>query len=227
MFEQDQITVLIVDDHQLFRDGIKRILDMEPDITVVGEGADGEEAQALVEIHQPNVILMDINMPNMNGVEATQRIKELSPNSRIVILSIHDEEGYVYKTLLSGANGYLLKEMDTEALIEAIKVVARGEAYIHPKVTGKLIEEFRRLSDLGGAHSIDRAAVDPGLLDGLTNREKQVLQLMADGNSNRAIAEILYISEKTVKNHVSSILQKLNVEDRTPSGGDVDQERMG
>jgi two-component system response regulator DegU len=136
------------------------------------------------------------------------------------MLSIHDDEGYVYRTLRSGASGYLLKEMGTSDLVEAVRVVASGGAYIHPKVTGKLIEEFRRLSEKEGANertfSIEEGStVDPKIIESLTRREREVLQLMAEGKSNRAIGEYLFISEKTVKNHVSSILQKLNVQDRT------------
>lgn len=214
------IRILLIDDHHIFREGVKKIIEMEKDFTVVGEGSDGEEALALVEKLKPDVILMDINMPNMNGVEATSAIFERSPESKIIILSIHDEEAYVYKTLQSGANGYLLKEMDVDSLIEAVRVVAEGGAYIHPKVTGKLIEEFRRMKNekeqgfYGETVSVKPAEYRiPYHL--LTKRECEVLQLMAKGKSNRAIGELLFISEKTVKNHVSNVLQKMGVQDRT------------
>ncbi len=216
---QEEISIVLVDDHQLFREGVKRILEMEQDFKVVGEGADGEEAYRLAENHKPDVLLMDINMPNVNGVSAAEHVISVSPKTRVIILSIHDDEGYVYRTLRSGASGYLLKEMGTSDLVDAVRVVATGGAYIHPKVTGKLIEEFRRLSEQEG--SVDRSmtdeaqTVDPRLIESLTRREREVLQLMAEGKSNRAIGEFLFISEKTVKNHVSSILQKLNVQDRT------------
>jgi two-component system response regulator DegU len=217
---QGEISIVLVDDHQLFREGVKRILEMEDDFKVVGEGADGEEAYRLAEIHKPDVVLMDINMPNVNGVSAAEHVISVSPKTRVIILSIHDDEGYVYRTLRSGASGYLLKEMGTNDLVEAVRVVASGGAYIHPKVTGKLIDEFRRLSEQEGPSqrtfsSDDSQAVDPSLIESLTRREREVLQLMAEGKSNRAIGEFLFISEKTVKNHVSSILQKLNVQDRT------------
>jgi len=215
---ENKISVVIVDDHQLFREGIKRILEMESNFEVVGIGSNGEEACQLAEMHQPDVFLMDINMPIMNGVEATERIKSISPMSRVVVLSIHDDENYVHQVIASGASGYLLKEMDAESLIEAIQVVAGGEAYIHPKVTGKLINEYRRLStlqenDLAHVELSDEAEL--GRFASLTPREKEVLQLMAEGKSNKGIGDYLYISEKTVKNHVSSILQKLVVNDRT------------
>ncbi|WCK54214.1 response regulator transcription factor [Aneurinibacillus sp. Ricciae_BoGa-3] len=220
----NNITILLVDDHKLFREGVKRILEMEEDFQVVGEASDGEEAMNMAAEFQPNVILMDINMPKMTGVQATQRIKEKSPESHVIILSIHDDENYVYKSLRSGASGYLLKEMDSDALIDAIHSVARGEAYIHPKVTGKLITEFRRLSSIEQNVEENVLMSDVSELGGsdkennilaLTPREREVLQLMAEGKSNRMIGEELFISEKTVKNHVSSILQKLDVQDRT------------
>lgn len=215
---ESKISVVIVDDHQLFREGIKRILEMESQFEVVAIGSNGEEACHLAEVYQPDVFLMDINMPIMNGVEATERIKSISPNSRVVVLSIHDDENYVHEVIASGASGYLLKEMDAEALIEAIQVVASGSAYIHPKVTGKLITEYRRLSTLQDS-DVARVElsdeVELGRFASLTPREKEVLQLMAEGKSNKGIGDYLYISEKTVKNHVSSILQKLVVNDRT------------
>lgn len=217
---QQELRIVIVDDHQLFREGVKRILEMEEDFKVVGEGADGGEASILAEEHKPDVLLMDINMPHINGVSAAENVISVSPSTRVIMLSIHDDEGYVYRTLRSGASGYLLKEMGTSDLVDAVRVVASGGAYIHPKVTGKLIEEFRRLSEQEGtaerSFSVDDSqAIDPKVIESLTRREREVLQLMAEGKSNRAIGEFLFISEKTVKNHVSSILQKLNVQDRT------------
>ncbi|EJL22871.1 MULTISPECIES: response regulator [Brevibacillus] len=217
---QQELRIVIVDDHQLFREGVKRILEMEEDFKVVGEGADGGEATVLAEEHKPDVLLMDINMPNINGVSAAENVISVSPSTRVIMLSIHDDEGYVYRTLRAGASGYLLKEMGTSDLVDAVRVVASGGAYIHPKVTGKLIEEFRRLSEQEGtaerSFSVDESqTIDPKVIESLTRREREVLQLMAEGKSNRAIGEFLFISEKTVKNHVSSILQKLNVQDRT------------
>lgn len=214
----DEISIVLVDDHKLFREGIKRILEMEEGFKVVGEGADGEEAVTLARELRPDIMLMDINMPNINGVSATENVVENSPETKVIILSIHDDEGYVYRTLRSGASGYLLKEMEAKDLIEAVRVVAAGGAYIHPKVTGKLIDEFRRLSEqeeeVGHAAAAESVA-DSRIIESLTRREREVLQLMAEGKSNRLIGEYLFISEKTVKNHVSSILQKLDVQDRT------------
>jgi len=209
-------SIVIIDDHQLFREGVKRILDFESSFDVVAEGDDGSEAMDLVETHKPDVVIMDINMPNMNGVEATKMLVSRYPETKVIILSIHDDENYVQHALKTGAQGYLLKEMDADALIDAVRVVAEGGSYLHPKVTHNLVKEYRRLAAEEGAdrdsiHTIEIRRP----LHLLTRRECEVLQLLADGKSNRAIGETLYISEKTVKNHVSNILQKMNVNDRT------------
>ncbi|MDQ0214968.1 two-component system response regulator DegU [Oikeobacillus pervagus] len=207
--------IVIIDDHQLFREGVKRILEFEETFEVVAEGDDGTEALALIEEHHPDVVIMDINMPGINGVEATKELIGKYPETKVIILSIHDDENYVSHALKSGATGYLLKEMDADALIEAVKVVSEGGSYLHPKVTHNLIAEFRRLAneDHNGKGFQQVEVRRP--LHLLTRRECEVLQLLADGKSNRGIGEALYISEKTVKNHVSNILQKMNVNDRT------------
>ncbi|WP_421385524.1 response regulator [Bacillus salacetis] len=206
--------IVIIDDHQLFREGVKRILEFEPTFNVLAEGDDGSEAMELVEKHSPDVVLMDINMPEINGVEATQQLIEKHPDTKVIILSIHDDENYVSHALKTGALGYLLKEMDSEALIEAVKVVAAGGSYIHPKVTHNLINDYRRLANTQETGGFKQSEVRRPL-HLLTRRECEVLQMLADGKSNRGIGEALYISEKTVKNHVSNILQKMNVNDRT------------
>jgi len=216
-FSKVKVTrIVIVDDHRLFREGVKRILEMVDDFQVVDEGEDGKEVEAIIKVHEPDVVLMDINMPGINGVEATRRLMEISPETKVIILSIHDDETYVTHALKSGASGYLLKEMDADSLIEAVRVVSEGGAYIHPKVTHNLINEFRRLANGGNQSWSGYGNVEYRKpLHILTRRECEVLQLLADGKSNRAIGEALYISEKTVKNHVSNILQKINVDDRT------------
>ncbi|MYL49186.1 response regulator [Halobacillus litoralis] len=206
--------IVLIDDHKLFREGVKRILDFESSFEVVAEGDDGDTAVNLIEEHMPDVVLMDINMPSMNGVEATAEITKRYPDMKVIILSIHDDENYVTHALKTGAQGYLLKEMDSDALIDAIKVVGAGGSYLHPKVTHNLVAEYRRLADSKGG-SAYRTIEYRKPLHLLTRRECEVLQLLADGNSNRGVAEALYISEKTVKNHVSNILQKMNVNDRT------------
>ncbi|WP_312473454.1 response regulator transcription factor [Neobacillus sp.] len=208
--------IVIIDDHQLFREGVKRILEFEKSFQVVAEGDDGSEALGLVQEYLPDVVIMDINMPQKNGVEATRELIEKYPNTKIIILSIHDDENYVTHALQTGARGYLLKEMDADALIEAVRVVADGGSYLHPKVTHNLVNEYRKLA-AGVAHG-GRGYLTVELrrpLHLLTRRECEVLQMLADGKSNRGIGEALFISEKTVKNHVSNILQKMNVNDRT------------
>ncbi|MFC4557534.1 response regulator [Virgibacillus kekensis] len=207
--------IVLIDDHKLFREGVKRILEFEPSFEVVAEGDDGLVASKLVKEHNPDVVLMDINMPNMNGVQATADLVRHFPSTSVIILSIHDDESYVTHALKTGARGYLLKEMDSNSLIEAIKVVSEGGSYLHPKVTHNLVQEYRRLARENVSGGPDNGVEYHKPLHLLTRRECEVLQLLADGKSNRAVAESLYISEKTVKNHVSNILQKMNVNDRT------------
>ncbi|WP_312857791.1 response regulator transcription factor [Bacillus haikouensis] len=206
--------MVIIDDHQLFREGVKRILEFEPSFNVVAEGDDGSEAVNLIESHEPDVVLMDINMPEINGVEATRELMNKYPQTKVIILSIHDDENYVNHALKTGALGYLLKEMDSEALVDAVKVVAEGGSYVHPKVTHNLVAEYKRLANAQNTGGFQQSEVRRPL-HLLTRRECEVLQMLADGKSNRGIGEALYISEKTVKNHVSNILQKMNVNDRT------------
>ena len=206
--------IIIVDDHQLFREGVKRILDFEDTFEVVAEGDDGTDIINLYSAQSPDVVLMDINMPRKNGVEATADLIAEYPDAKGIMLSIHDDEAYVTHALKSGALGYMLKEMDADEIVEAIKVVANGGSYLHPKVTKNLVAEFRRLSEHENKGNFHQTEIRrPFHL--LTKRECEVLQLLTDGQSNRTIGETLYISEKTVKNHVSSILQKMNVNDRT------------
>ncbi|ANU22659.1 response regulator transcription factor [Planococcus donghaensis] len=206
--------IIIIDDHQLFREGVKRILDFESSFEVVAEGGDGGEVIKLYEENRPDVVLMDINMPQKNGVEATAELISQFPDAKVIMLSIHDDESYVTHALKTGALGYMLKEMDADAIIQAIKVVAKGGSYLHPKVTRNLVMEFRRLSERENKGSFHQTEIRrPYHL--LTKRESEVLQLLTDGQSNRVIGETLFISEKTVKNHVSSILQKMQVNDRT------------
>lgn len=214
--ENRVITVVVADDHKLFREGLKRILNMEQDLQVIGECADGRQVIEFCQQHKPDVVLLDINMPVENGVTATEKLREMCPDVKVIILSIHDDESYVFETLRKGASGYLLKDMEAESLIDAIRTVAAGHAYIHPKVTGKLIHQLRRMANTDGAAVAQAEKKQPRNINvPLTKREIEVLRLMAEGKSNKMIGEHLFISEKTVKNHVSSILQKMEVEDRT------------
>lgn len=199
-----KITVLIADDHALIREGIKQILELEGDICVIGQANDGEEAFELAEKLNPDIILLDINMPNINGIEALRRFKDMGIKSKVIILTIHEDKEYILKTLKLGANGYMLKDSSANSLIEGIRRVAKGERYIQSSV-----------ADLVSA-SRDDDSVDKSIeqINSLTNREYEVLILIAEGLNNKDIAERLYISEKTVKNHVSNIFKKLDLNDR-------------
>jgi len=210
--------ILIIDDHQLYREGIKRILGFEKSFEVVGEGKDGSEALTLVKSTKPDVVIMDVSMPVVSGIEATALLTEKYPNVKIIILSIYDDEKYVSEALEAGASGYLLKEMGVDSLIEAVKVVAEGGCYVHPKVTHNLVKEFRRLAEknrLFQQQSFTKQKDIRRPYHILTRRECEILELLAEGKSNKKIGETLFISEKTVKNHVSNILQKMNCSDRT------------
>jgi two-component system, NarL family, response regulator DegU len=217
------VRLIIADDHQFFREGVKRIINMEEDMEVIAECGDGIQVVELCNQNTPDVVLMDINMPLENGVIATERLRMIFPDVKVIILSIHDDESYVFETLRKGASGYLLKDMEAESLINAIRSVVSGYAYIHPKVTGKLINQLRRMTYLDdvGVVAPSQTIKESGMKyvhndnSPLTKREAEVLRLMAEGKSNKLIGESLFISEKTVKNHVSSILQKLEVDDRT------------
>lgn len=217
----EAIKILLADDHQLFREGLKRILNMEDDLEVIGECGDGIQVLEFCNHTLPDIVLMDINMPIETGVVTTERLRDLFPDVKVIILSIHDDESYVFESLRKGATGYLLKDMGAESLINAIRAVSQGYSYIHPKVTGKLINQLRRmtyLDEIGVAtnQNLDIGATYIPLEESpLTRREAEVLRLMAEGKSNKMIGEHLFISEKTVKNHVSSILQKMEVDDRT------------
>ena len=199
-----RISVLIADDHALIREGIKQILELEEDIHVVGEANNGEEAFELASKLEPDIILLDINMPKTNGIEALRRFKDMGITSKVIILTIHEDREYILKTLKLGANGYMLKDSSANSLIEGIRRVAKGENYIQSSV-----------ADLVSASS-DDSMEDKSIeqINSLTNREYEVLMLIAEGLNNKDIAERLYISEKTVKNHVSNIFKKLELNDR-------------
>ena len=230
----DRIRVLIADDHALLRQGLCRILELECDIEVVAQAADGDEAVALTKEIRPDVVLMDINMPGLNGLEATQMIKDAAPDTRILVLTIHSDDEYVFQVLQAGASGYVLKDVDPANLAEAIRTVNKGHAYLRSPLLEKVLEEFGRLSQAqtetaaavewqsnGRSSSVlpspARSRDDEGrsLLDRLTFREREILECIVGGQSNKEIAATLMISEKTVKNHVSNILRKLELADRT------------
>lgn len=215
--EMTQTRIAIVDDHELFREGLKRIFDLEDEFTVVAEGRTGREAIRIAGEQKPEILIMDINMPDMNGIEATKQLSLLSPETRVLILSIHDDESYITHALEAGASGFLLKEVASTELISAVRAVARDGAYLHPKVTTNVLKEYRRLLQFKGEQAgrgVESRTDDP-VYQLLSRREVEVLHLLADGRSNRDISDMLFISEKTVKNHVSSVLRKMDVNDRT------------
>jgi DNA-binding NarL/FixJ family response regulator len=201
------IRVLIVDDQALVRAGFKMILDAEPEIDVVGEAPDGLAGLEAARTLQPDVVLMDIRMPELDGLEATRQLTSSGDGPRVLILTTFDLDEYVYEALRSGASGFLLKDTPPEQLVQAIHVVAEGEALIAPSITKRLIEEFVRT---GGA---TRTEPPPGVAD-LTSRELEVLRLIARGLSNAEIAKELFVSETTVKTHVARVLMKLHIRDR-------------
>jgi two-component system NarL family response regulator len=199
--------VLIVDDHALFRRGLQMVLRQEPDIDVVGEAADGNEAVEMAQESMPDVILMDVRMPHRTGIEATNQIKDLLPHVKILMLTISDEEADLYEAIKAGASGYLLKEIPIDEVSEAIRSVWAGQSRLSPSMAAKLLTEFAAMSK--------RAAETRQLpAPRLTEREMEVLRLVAQGLNNRDIAGKLFISENTVKNHIRNILEKLHLHSR-------------
>ncbi len=200
------IRVLLVDDQHLIRQGLKTLLELEPDLEIVGEAENGEEAVAMVEELQPDVVLMDIRMPRMDGVAATQLIKQKFAQTKILVLTTFDDDEYIKAALQNGAMGYLLKDTPSEELAVAIRAVHRGYTQLGPGIVKKLLTQFPATTS--------QPSPPPNLAE-LTKREKEVLRLIATGANNREIAEKLYISEGTVKNHVTNILNRLELRDRT------------
>ena len=200
----DPITVMIVDDHEVVRQGVRAFLDAQDELSVVGEAGSGTEAVKLAEEKVPDVVLMDLIMPGMDGVEATRRIKNISPRTQIVILTSYHDDEHIFPALQAGAISYVLKDVKMDELVDAVIRAADGEATLHPRVAARIIQEL---------HGTPSEEINP--FTELTDREMEVLRLIAKGMSNSAIASELVISEHTVKGHVSNILSKLHLADRT------------
>jgi two-component system, NarL family, response regulator LiaR len=200
----EPITILIVDDHAVVRQGVRTLLDMHPDLQVIGEAEGAESAIPLVEELVPDVVLLDLVLPGMNGVEATRQIKRISPRTQIVVLTSYVEDEHLFPALRAGALSYLLKDIRPRELVESLRKAARGESVLHSQVAARMIAEVREA----------KRKVPPAFAE-LTPRELEVLQLLAEGQSNAAIAERLVLSEKTVRGYMSNILSKLQMEDRT------------
>lgn len=200
----EKISLMIADDHVLMRQGLKQLLELEEDIAVIAQSGDGEETVKKALEYNPDVILLDINMPSMNGIEVLRRLKDLGTVSKIIMLTIHQDKEYLFETMKIGADGYVLKDSDADSLIKAIRDVNMGKTYIQPSIASMLVEG---LEEKDSNKELDK-------IRQLTKREYEVLSLIAEGLSNKDIADKLFISEKTVKNHVSSIFKKLDVNDR-------------
>lgn len=194
---------MLVDDHAILRDGLRNLLEVEEDIRVVGEAVSGEDALSKIKDCNPDIILMDINMPKMNGVEVTSLLKKQYPSTKVLILTMHNHDEFFMAAIREGADGYLLKDAPSQQVIDAIRTVANGESVIHPSMTKKLLNFHQQKGT-----SEEESTV-------LTEREKEVLQCLVEGLSNKEIADRLFISDKTVKIHVSKIFRKLNVKSRS------------
>ena len=201
-----KIKILVVDDHAIVREGVRMILAKENDLEVVGEAGDGQQALELTERVRPDVVIMDISMPGMGGIEATQTVRARHPEVQVLALTMHEDETYVFQLLRAGAAGYVLKRAAAQDLVQAVRAAAKGEAFLYPSIARKVVEDYLRRVETGEERE---------RYDGLTTREKEILTLIAQGLSNQQIAEKLFISIKTVQTHRAHILEKLGLHDRT------------
>jgi NarL family two-component system response regulator LiaR len=205
MGNSDKIKVLIVDDHQVVRQGLHTFLELQDDILVVGEAGDGQTAVEMVPLLNPDVVLMDLVMPRLDGIAATRQIKVMDAAVKVIALTSFTEDDKVFPAIQAGASSYLLKDVSADDLVDAVRAVHRGEARLHPDIARKLMEQVAHQTSHPGEAQVEE----------ITNRELEVIRLVAQGRSNFEIAQELVISEKTVKTHVSNILAKLNLSDRT------------
>jgi DNA-binding NarL/FixJ family response regulator len=210
MPEDKRIRLVLADDHAVVRAGTRELLEQQSDLNIVGEASDGEEAVRLAHELQPDVIVMDVRMPRMTGVEATRRIKAECPDVKVLVLTAHDDDEYVFALLQAGANGYLMKTAEIEELVKAIRTVAGGQSTLAPTIAGKVVAQFTSGKTLPEAltNAQDR-------YEGLTDRELGILKLVGKGLSNKQIGKNLYISDRTVQAHLSNIFSKLGVSSRT------------
>lgn len=215
----DKIKVLIADDHEVVRLGLRSLLENVDQINVVGEASSGEEAFERVSVLKPDVVVMDVRMPEMGGIEACRAIRSAYPEIKVIMLTSYSDDEAVFASVMAGASGYVLKRIGSAQLIDGIKAVARGGSLLDPTVTGRVLERLR------GGESED--SVDSELVEELTEQEHRILDLIAQGCTNREIASQLYLSEKTVRNYVSNILGKLQVANRTQAAAYVLRKRLG
>ena len=209
------IKILLVDDQPLFREGLRTLLSVQSDFEIVGEAGNGEEAIKLARTLQPAVVLMDLQMPVLDGVAATRCLKTEQPDCRVIVLTTFDDDENVFDGLRAGAVGYLLKDAPSEKLCEAIRLAARGESFLQPSVAAKVVAEFARLTSTASKTAAPSQLHNEPLIEPLSDREREILSLISAGASNREIANTLFLAEGTVKNHVTNILGKLGVRDRT------------
>jgi len=202
-----KIKVLLADDHTIARQGLRALLDSQEDIEVVGEAEDGRQAFEKTKELVPDVVVIDITMPNLNGIEATRQIKKLNPEIKVLVLTVHDNEEYVHQMLQAGASGYLLKESAVSDLVSAINAVKKGGIFLSPAISKVVVKDYIRHTE-GGSGDFDS-------MDVLSSREREVLQLIAEGHTNREVAHLLKLSVKTVDVHRSHIMEKLNIHDVT------------
>jgi len=204
MVTKNTLRVLIVDDHTIVRQGLRKLLEAEGDIEIVGEASDGREAVTKATDMQPAVVLLDISMPGLNGLEAVRQILKRSPKTRVLVLSMHKNEAYVLQALRNGASGYVLKEAASEEIVTALRALGRGESYLSPSISRVVIDDYLRINS--GGESTARS-----LYESLTAREREIFQLLAEGLKNHEVAERLHVSVKTVETHRAHVMEKLGL----------------